>query len=232
MPGVSSPTDQRIRHQLAHVGEAVGDASRAAMLVALMGGVFLPATELARRAGVSPPTATSHLRRLLDAGLVVVRPQGRHRYFALAGPHVAAALEGLATLGLRADLRRPPLRDALCVARTCYSHLAGRLAVTFWTRAAAARWVHWTDTAVSLLPDGAAALARHGLLRDAPAALAGGTCLDWSERVPHVSGRLGIAFCDELLAKGWVKRVPGGRTLRVTARGHDGFASLGVRWAA
>lgn len=229
---MSSPTDQRIRHQIAHVGEAVGDASRAAMLVALMGGVFLPATELARRAGVSPPTATSHLRRLLAAGLVVVRPQGRHRYFGLAGPHVAAALEGLASLGMRADARRPPARDALCFARTCYSHLAGRLAVTFWTRAVQAEWVHWSDAAVSLLPKGAAVLARHGLLRDAPATLVGVTCLDWSERVPHVSGRLGVALCDELLAQGWVKRVPAGRTLRVTARGDEGFASLGVRCAS
>src|SRR5262245_16349954 len=128
---MGSPIDQRARFQLAHFGAAVGDPSRAAMLVALMGGVSLPASDLARIAGVSASTATSHLRELLDGGFVAVRAQGRHRYFTLSSEDVAAALERLASLGLEGVRRRTPASDALAIARTCYSHLAGRAAVAF-----------------------------------------------------------------------------------------------------
>ncbi len=227
----ASPIDQRARFQLAHLGAAVGDPSRAAMLVALMGNVALPASELARLAGVSASTATSHLRSLADAGLVAVRAQGRHRYFVLASPEVAAALERFAALGLGGGAaRRAPSNAPIAVARTCYSHLAGRVAVAFWRRAADAGWVAWEDATARLLPEGASVLARRGLLADAPEVLAGTSCLDWSERVPHVAGRLGIALCDALIARAWVKRLPGGRALRVTVRGHDGLRALGVRW--
>jgi DNA-binding transcriptional ArsR family regulator len=229
---VSSSIDQRVRFQLAHVGAAVGDPSRAAMLVALMGGLALPASELARLAGVSASTATSHLRHLKDAGLVAVRPEGRHRYFSLASPQVAAALERLAAVGLSDVPHRLPSDDPLAIARTCYSHLAGRVAVAFWARAAKANWVAWSDGAVRLLPEGSSVLAEHGLLAGADDTMAGTCCLDWSERVPHVAGRLGVALCDGLLARGWMKRLASGRALRVTTRGQAGLDKLGVRWGA
>ncbi len=228
---VSSSIDRRARFQLAHLGAAVGEPSRAAMLVALMGGVALPASELARVAGVSASTATSHLRNLKDAGLVAVRPGGRHRYFFLASQDVAAALERLAAVGLSEVPHRPRSHDAIAIARTCYSHLAGRLAVAFWARAVSAKWVAWSDVTVRLSPAGATVLGAHGLLERGEDGVAGTSCLDWSERVPHVAGRLGIELCDGLLARGWVKRLPGGRALRVTARGEAGLDALGVRWA-
>lgn len=207
----------------------MGDASRAAMLIALMGGLSLPASELARHAGISASTATSHLRRLVEARLLVVRPQGRHRYFALSGPDVAEALEHLATLGL-GGRRRAASNDALSMARTCFSHLAGRIAVAFWTRAVQAGWVAWTEPSVRLLPVGATVLARSGLAAEGWEGTTGATCLDLSERVPHVSGRLGVILCAELVARGWVKRMQGTRALRVTTRGQAGFRSLGVTW--
>jgi DNA-binding transcriptional ArsR family regulator len=227
---VNSAVERHARFQLAHLGAAVGDPSRAAMLVALMGGLALPASELARLAGVSASTATSHLRHLKDAGLVAVRSAGRHRYFFLASPRVAAALEQLATVGLSDVPRRVPSDDPFAVARTCYSHLAGRVAVAFWARAVKAKWVAWSDGAVRLLPEGASVLADQGLFATPDDTMAGTCCLDWSERVPHVAGRLGIALCDGLLARGWMKRVAGGRTLRVTGRGQAGLEVLGVRW--
>lgn len=228
-----SPIDQRARFQLAHFGAALGDPSRAAMLVALMGGVSLPASELAQIAGVTASTATSHLRGLLDAGIVAVRAQGRHRYYKLANQDVASALEQFASLGLKGvpqQQQRSPSEDAIAIARTCYSHLAGRVAVAFWTRARQAGWVAWDDDLVSLLPKGRLALTKQALLVDAPEVLSGRSCLDWSERVPHVAGRLGIAVCDALIAHGWVKRKSNTRALRVTAHGEDGLHALGIRW--
>jgi DNA-binding transcriptional ArsR family regulator len=219
---MASAIDRRARYELANFGEAIGDPSRSAILVALMGGVARPATELARVAGIAPSTATSHLARLLDAGLLVVHAQGRHRYYALAGPEVAHAVESLVTL--RAPPRRMMSDEALAKARTCYGHLAGTLAIAFWTRARDARWVRWTDGAVALLPRG-----RDAFLRDANLPLAGRPCIDWTERVPHVAGPLGVATCDALIAAGWLARAKTSRALRVTARGAERFAELGVR---
>jgi DNA-binding transcriptional ArsR family regulator len=229
---VRSEIDRRARFQLAQLGAAVGDPSRAAMLVALMGGLALPASELARLAAVSASTATSHLRHLKDAGLVAVRAGGRHRYFSLASPQVAAALEQFAAVGLSDVPRRLPSHDPLAIARTCYSHLAGRVAIAFWARAVKAKWVAWSEGAVRLLPEGASVLAKHGLLAGADDTMAGTCCLDWSERAPHVAGPLGVSLCDSLLTRGWMKRLATGRTLRVTARGQAGLETLGVRWGA
>jgi DNA-binding transcriptional ArsR family regulator len=223
---VRSSVDRRALYDLAHLGEAIGDPSRAAMLIALMGGVARPASELARAAGIAPSTASSHLRQLVRAGLVVGREQGRHRYFALAGPRVAETIERLATLHEGSPPRVLRHDDALAVARTCYTHLAGRIAVAFWARAAERGWVRWGDTKVSLSTKGYEELARQGL--DVDASLPGSPCLDWTERRPHVSGRLGIALCAALLESGWLKRTPDSRALRVTSRGERGFAVLGV----
>jgi hypothetical protein len=167
---------------------------------------------------------------LTHAGLIVARAQGRHRYFALSGPQIADAVERLATLNVRPSAQRRGPDDALAVARTCYAHFAGRIAVAFWARAVEQRWVRWTDSAVSLLPKGHDALTHRELLLDAVLPLSGSSCLDWSERVPHVSGCLGVALCAALLARGWVERTPGSRALRITARGQGGFAALGVTW--
>jgi DNA-binding transcriptional ArsR family regulator len=219
---MDSAVERRARYELAHFGEAIGDPSRAAMLVALIGGAARPASELARAAGVAPSTASSHLAHLLDAQLVVVRPQGRHRYYALASPEVAHAVESLVTL--RAPPRRMHTDDVLANARTCYGHLAGRLAVAFWSRARDARWVRWTDGGIALLPRG-----RDAFLPHADLPLAGRPCIDWTERVPHVSGPLGVRVCEAFLAERWLARARGSRALRVTPRGEAALARLGVR---
>jgi DNA-binding transcriptional ArsR family regulator len=117
---------------LAPVASLIGDPTRIAMLAALAEGHSLPAGQLARRAGVHPATATAHLRRLAEGGLVIVRAQGRHRYHELAGPRVAAAVEALAQLAPATpvrSLRTARAAKTLAEARTCYDHLAGRRGV-------------------------------------------------------------------------------------------------------
>lgn len=215
----------RARYELAHLGDAIGDPSRAAMLVALMGGVEMPASDLARAAGVARSTATGHLIRLQRAGLVRIRQQGRHRYFVLAGPEVADALERLVAIDRRPRL---PRADAgpLARARTCYGHLAGRIAVDFWHHARDVGWVSWTEEVVTLSEEGRAAVACQRLALATAPTLRGTPCLDWTERRSHVAGRLGVAFCDALFACKWVARTAETRALRVTARGEEGIARL------
>src|SRR5688572_18589091 len=117
---------------LATVAALIGEPSRAAVLTALMADRALSATELAAVAAVAKPTISSHLEKLLEARLVTVERQGRHKYFRLAGPEVGEALEsllGLAFRGTGVRLRGVPADPALRRARQCYDHLAGDLGV-------------------------------------------------------------------------------------------------------
>ena len=212
---------------LAHVARMIGDPARAEMLGALLGGQALTSGELARRAGVAPATASEHLARLVDAGLVVRRSAGRHRYYALAGPEVAAALEGLARLssegGAGARGGSPEMR-ALRFARTCYDHLAGGLGVRladallergliasegFAVTAAGSDWLRTLDIDVDALRKGRRALTR--------------PCLDWTERRDHLAGTVGAALAAVMLERRWLVRIEGSRALRLTLRGREGL---------
>ncbi len=210
---------------LAPVAALIGDPGRANMLAALMAGKALSASELAREAGVTPQTASGHLALLLDGGLVAVRVQGRHRYYRLAGPDVAAALESLMALAARAGhLRtRPGPKDpALRRARVCYDHLAGTLGVRMFDgllehglladdggrlapTAAGRRWFAGLGVDLAGLEAG-----RRPLCRE---------CLDWSERRGHLAGSLGAALLAAILDQGWAKREAGSRVVAFTAAG-------------
>ena len=215
---------------LAEIGKLIGDPARAAILNALMSGVALPAGELARLAGVTPQTASSHLSKLIDGGLIKLFPSGRHRYFKIASAEVAQTLESLSLIG--APMARTRTLSAhlantqICQARTCYDHLAGRLGV-----ALTAQWVEmgWllmgeydftvTDRAMKWLS--AQHIDATGLLKGRrPAAR---QCLDWSERKPHVAGVLGAVLADWLLRERWLARVPSSRAVQVTDHGQAGF---------
>jgi len=215
-----SMTDQPRGVDLATAAALFGDPARAAMLTALCDGHALPAGDLARRAGVAPATATAHLRRLVEGGLVRVRVQGR-RYHELSGPHVATVLEALAHVAPEVPLHSlRQHRDArvMAEARTCYDHLAGRRGVELRDRLLATRALHSTD-------DRDHALTAHGerliaaldidldQLRCSRRIFAR-SCLDWTQRRPHLAGALPAAITRTFLARGWLERGPG-RGLRV-----------------
>jgi DNA-binding transcriptional ArsR family regulator len=220
---------------IARVASLIGDPARAEMLTALMGGQALTATELATLAGIGKPTASAHLARLLDARLVAVDAQGRHRYYRLADADVAMLLETLMGVAFRAGavrLRSSPREPALRHARVCYDHLAGE------------QGVHVLD---ALLHDGRVRQRRDGLeLTEAGRtffrqlgvdvdSLAGGRrplcrgCLDWSARRHHLGGALGAALLRRLFALGWARRV---RDSRVVVFSSAGEAALRRRVGA
>lgn len=218
---------------IAGVAALIGDPARANMLTALSDGRALTVSELAEAAGVALSTASEHAARLADAGLVVARKQGRHRYLAIADADVAAALESLMALAARAGPRpvRTGPRDAeLRAARVCYDHLAGERAVAMLT-ALVARGV-LTDAAEPVLTEaGRAWLPERGI---AVAPLERGrrpacrACLDWSERKSHLGGTLGAAILRHALAEGWAQRGPG-RVIRFTPRGAAAFDAAFLR---
>ncbi|MBW8271090.1 ArsR/SmtB family transcription factor [Caldovatus aquaticus] len=191
----------------------LADPARSAMLHALLGGEALTAGELARIAGIAPPTASGHLAQLLAGGLVAVHRQGRHRYHRLASEEVAAALEALGCLAALADGAAPrrrawPHGEAFRTARLCYDHLAGRLGVGLHARLTAGAWLVPAPGGWRLSGEGAQRLAALGLDLDAArrARRFACDCMDWSERRPHLAGGLGRALAQALLRQGWLRR--------------------------
>ncbi|SFU43172.1 DNA-binding transcriptional regulator, ArsR family [Methylobacterium sp. 174MFSha1.1] len=215
---------------LARTAALVGDPARAGMLAVLMDGRALTASELARAAGVTPQTASGHLAQLAEAGLLTVARQGRHRYHRLASPAVARMLEGVMAVAAgatpapaRPSARSPGPRDAaLREARTCYDHLAGRLAVAMADSLVARGAVELGEDGGALTPSGGEFL--RGLGVDLAASSSGRRvfcrpCLDWSERRTHIAGALGAALLATCLDRDWLRRSEGSRAVAVTPAG-------------
>jgi DNA-binding transcriptional ArsR family regulator len=213
---------------LASVAALMGDPTRGQILLALMDGSARTATELALEGGVSPSTASSHLARLTAAGLLSIARQGRHRYFRLAAPEVAAALEGLMNLAQhngRRTSRPAPGDAALRRARICYDHLAGEAGVRLFDRLREAGYLGGTSDALELTGRGEAWCGRLGI--DVGALRSGRrrvcrACLDWSERRSHLAGALGAALLERLVSLHYARRSPHGRAVVLSRRG-DAF---------
>ncbi|WP_406222137.1 ArsR/SmtB family transcription factor [Streptomyces decoyicus] len=250
--------DARTETDVAHVAAAIGDPSRAKVLLALAGGGALPASALAAEAGVSNSTISGHLARLLDARLLTVELDGRHRYYRLATTDVARALEQLALIArplpvrsLNADTRA----KALLRARLCYDHLAGRLGVAVMSALqereilAAERMgsgggspdadagsggtgAGSLDVAYVLTPHGRQELAAFGVDTDRlPRRRASVRyCVDWAEQRHHLAGALGAALTARLFDLEWLRHGKYRRVVHLTDAGREGLATtFGVR---
>lgn len=220
---------------LARIAATVGDASRIRMLALLMEGRALTAKELALGAGIEPATATAHLKRLLEDGLLQSASQGRHKYFRFASDHVAQLVESMMRVAPRARpaaVRDEPIRRA----RFCYDHLAGSLGTNLLAAMLKKNWLAAGagDKQLDLTPRGRKAL--HALGLDVQAAearrrLFACRCLDWSERRDHLGGALGAALAEHLQAQRWIERRKHSRVVRLTPAGEAGLAGLGVKLA-
>jgi DNA-binding transcriptional ArsR family regulator len=200
---------------------------RASLLLALIGGRELSASQLAGRAGISPSLASAHLTRLLDGGLVTVEQRGRQRHYRLANPHVAEVLEAMLTLAPHRqanNLRETNRGRALARARTCYDHLAGALGIALIDALQHQRIVEPADNSYQLTGAGQQRMRELGIdvnqLRQQRRVFAR-PCLDWTERRPHLAGALGAAIADRLLELDWIRRTPHTRALKVTETGRD-----------
>lgn len=224
------------RFQLAELGGLLAEPARAAILLALIDGSARPATELATLAGVSAPTTSEHLRKLVEGGLLAVLAQGRHRYYRLAGEDAAHLLETVVVLrsGPRQAQRVARAEPALAYARTCYGHLAGRLGVALFEGLRAARDVQLDADSLSLTSQGSQRLRDAGLLDAGEdlGRLRGRGCLDWTERRFHLAGPLGCALTRRLLERRWLRRVEGSRSLALSAAGRAGLRALRIELAA
>lgn len=223
---------------LAATAQLMADPARAAMLVAMLDGRAFTAGELARSAGVAPSTASGHLAKLHDGGLVALYPQGRHRYYRLASADVGNIIERIMAVtselpahALSKPIFTGPRDQALRRARVCYDHLAGEIAVAIAGRMAQREELVMDRDGAMITPAGLALLETlgvppgigrdngnvHALCRP---------CLDWSERKPHLAGTIAAMLYQRFQVIGWIKRKPQGRALEILPKGRLGFEQV------
>jgi len=215
---------------LNRIAALIGERARVDMLYALMAGRALTATELADHAEISRPTASAHLAALLDARLLEVEKQGRHRYFRLANEDVAGMIEGLMGVAYRissAPVHTGPVDPDLRLARVCYDHLAGEWGVRIHDSFVRREFLRVDTDSLQLTDAGHRFIEGSGIDPDAlahsrrPLCRA---CLDWSERRHHLAGALGAALLERFLEQAWLRRRRESRALIVTARGKRALA--------
>ena len=217
----------------AEIGALVGDPARANMLEALMDRRALTAKELATRAGVAPQTASGHLSKLLAAGLIIMERHGRHHYHSLASAEIARMLEGMQQVASTQNVRHAgrtihtgPRDAAMRIARGCYDHMAGTLAVNIADAMIGRGHVEFEGDGGSVTDKGRSFLEEFGI--DIAAAAQSKRvfcrpCLDWSERRFHLAGAVGAAIMHRSLELKWIKRQDSTRALPITRAGQGGF---------
>jgi DNA-binding transcriptional ArsR family regulator len=218
---------------LAEIGALIGNPGRANMLDALMDGRALAAKELAAAAGITPQTASGHLAKLLDVGLVAVTSQGRYRYHRLTSPEVASLLESMAQFATRSDgrsgfrtIRTGPREAAMRLARTCYNRVAGRLGVGIADAMLVRGQVEFDEDGGAVTEAGRDFLQGFGIAL--PGTTRGGRtfcrpCMDWSERRPHLAGAKATALAGHCFELGWLRCIDASRALAITPIGQKGF---------
>ncbi|KAA0011831.1 winged helix-turn-helix transcriptional regulator [Billgrantia pellis] len=223
---------------LARLARTLGEPTRLNMLSLLMEGRALTAKELAYGAGVQPATATEHLKRLQTDGLVEATSQGRHKYFRLATPEVAHAIESLMVVARplpARTLRRQP-SEAMSAARYCYDHVAGRLGTGIAEWLFRHRLIYPEGEAVTLTPEGERWFTAFGIdiaeVRRRRRRFAY-CCLDWSERCDHLGGALGAALTQRLQELDWIRRCKRSRAIEISEAGRLALAeTFGLEFEA
>jgi DNA-binding transcriptional ArsR family regulator len=218
--------------RVAEIGSVLGDPVRVSMMIALLDGRAWTARELAEIGGVTPQTASSHLSKLARSKMVRVDRQGRHRYHRIASPEVASLLEQMHVAGASLLAGAPHGRDfgprdrALRELRSCYDHLAGRIAVEIHDRLL----IPGREERPGILSTQAKPLLENLGVDLGPTECARRTfcrpCLDWSERRPHIAGALGAAIFGRVRELGWVRSRTEGRALMLTVTGERGLRDV------
>lgn len=215
---------------IAYVATLIGDGARSKMLMALMGGKALTATELSIEADITPQTASSHLQKLVDGELIDVRKQGRHKYFQLKNDKIAELLESLLNISaatVNVEVRTGPEDERLRKSRICYDHLAGEIGVLLFDALVSEKWILDHSNCAELTDEGRAFFTSLGVnfteLKRSKRPLCR-ACLDWSERRSHLAGKLGHWILSDLLSHNWASQDLDSRAIHFSQNGLKAFA--------
>jgi len=214
---------------IAHLATLIGDNARSKMLTALMSGKALTATELAIEADITPQTASTHLSKLVKGELLIVRKQGRHKYFQLHNPQVADLIENMLNLSaaiINNDVPTGPRNKRLREARICYDHLAGNMGVMLFDALIQKGWLIDSDTILTMTNAGQQFFTDLGVdfdsLKKSSRPLCK-SCLDWSERRTHLAGSLGKWILDDAINRTWAEQDLDSRAIQFSPTGLKSF---------
>jgi len=225
-----------LRYNLAQIGELLSEPSRVSILLALMDGSARPATELAQIANITPQTASGHFSLLIKGGLLKCEQHGRHRYYQIASHEVANALEAIALLRIapvhkiKANQTMTQEKKALCLARSCYKHLAGKLGVLLIQKLRDNKFTQENDRQIKLTKEGLSCFVQLGFSKEILTYQTGKLCLDWTERQYHIGGSLGAIFLELFLEHKWLAKINNSRALRITQKGEECLKTLYIHW--
>jgi DNA-binding transcriptional ArsR family regulator len=208
---------------LSSLAALISDPARGRILIALLDGRSLPATELAQRAGITCQTASSHLAKLTAGRLLRVVPQGRHRYYRIANARVADLLESMARFAPKKEADHPGPKSPIQIARTCYNHLAGNFGVRLTEAIVDRAYLRAVGRDYQLTRKGGEWFSDLAIDTDAlrkSGRVFARQCLDWSERRNHLAGALGSALAEQLFERGWIEHLRGSRAVQITDVGH------------
>jgi DNA-binding transcriptional ArsR family regulator len=221
--------------EMAFIAARLADRSRMAMVVSLMDGQARTSTDLGLAVNVSAPSASMHLAKLVQAGILIATENGRNKYYRIASPAIAHAVEAIAA-AVRAPLpirepaeerRRHQTANPWAFARACYDHLAGWLGVELADALERRDYVRPGGRAIYVVTsNGIAWMKSIGIDWEQVADQRRESvtqCLDWTEQRSHIGGALGAALFHQMLRLEWVvkSRIP--RLIRVTHKGESEF---------
>lgn len=221
--------DRPVQIGFSRITQALSDPAREAMVCALADGRALPAGELAATAGISPQSASAHLQKLVEAGVLAVWAQGRFRYYRIADDEMAALVESLVNLATREERRRALPPEPLRQARSCYQHLAGELGVLLSQALIRRKLVKLDAHIGEVTAAGLAWCGSEGIDFNPARTPHVRLCNDWTERVPHLSGPFAAAVLKHLVDSRGLARSRLPRALRLTSKGRAFFGRLGVK---
>lgn len=230
--GKSVNTSADLEPDIATVGALISAPARAAMMMALLSDQALPAGELAYCAYITPQTASTHLAKMVEGGLVVMEVRGRHRYYRIANHEVAHAIESMMTIALQVPVRSLPLKQTandIRLARTCYDHIAGKLGVMLADKLLAKGCLSKSANAFVLTEQREFWFRQLGIevdLLQRQRRIFASCCLDWTERRHHIGGALGAAIATQFFVKNWIVRVPRTRAISLTQTGRRALSDI------
>jgi DNA-binding transcriptional ArsR family regulator len=218
-----------MENQFIQIAALIGDPTRAKIMWTLMEGKAFTATELAVTSETSPQNVSMHLTKLVQANLLCVEKQGRHRYYTYSRKEIAYAIEAMANLTTKPHPNKPGIEEArppIQHCRTCYDHLAGKVAVALTDSLLQQKIILARKNEFLLTKKGHNWFSELGLdtksLKQQRRSFLR-PCLDWSERRQHLAGSLAAALLDKMLVSDWIRKTKDSRAVIITSKGNKMF---------
>ncbi|WDF61956.1 winged helix-turn-helix domain-containing protein [Flavobacterium sp. KACC 22758] len=212
-----------MNNEISRISTIIGDPVRSVILWTLLDNRAYTAIELANVVETSPQNISIHLSKLVNADLLTVESQGRHKYYKLLNPEIAGVIEGIANLVPKERQKKVTDNNSgIKYCRTCYDHLAGKIGVEITAKLIDKKYIVLDNKSFLVTDEGKTFFEDLGIDLEAlkkQKRIFAKPCLDWSERKHHFSGSLAAALLNKMFEMDWIRRIDNSRAVSITANG-------------